>query len=181
MPDFSELQAKIAKDVKPMSAKSPFKPHILDQAEREPANLRQFLFRLEAAFSEEFIEGANFTVGPWFYDEQRKIVFIQFKNWLWGEHLETQVVYLPKNWFEHFRAAILPEFILDRWPIQLQEIHIDINALYPQLRQKLAHPGEKHAIHGVVTYGANEEELAHPGEKHAIHGVIVTYGADEEE
>lgn len=149
MPDFSELQAKFSSDMDKMEGDSPYKPKILRKAE-EPENLRRFLFDLSQAFSEEMIEDAYFGLGNYFYDYQRKMVAVQYKSWLYGEHLETKTVYYPRNWFEHLKATILPGFILERWPAKMEGVEVDIRALYPKLRRKLHYPDEPHVIHGVV-------------------------------
>ena len=158
MPNFGELQQKVSRDMKSTGTKSPYKPEILAQAEEEPANLRKFLFSMNTMFSEEFIEDALFTVGDWFHDHMRKTIALQYRSWLYGEHLKVQRVYVPKNWFEHLKERVLPAFLKEYWPVKMQYMEVDIRALYPKLRRKLTMPEELHVVHGVRSYGEDEEE-----------------------
>ena len=137
MPNFSELQQKVSRDMKPMSTKSPYKPDIVARIEEEPENLRKFLFDMSAMFSEEMIEDTFWSVGNWFYDHTRKTVALQYKSWLYGEHLKNRRVYFPKNWFEHLKERVLPAFLKEYWPVKTQYMEVDIRALYPKLRRKL--------------------------------------------
>ena len=153
MPDFNELQQKVSRDMQPMSAKSPYKPEIAAQTEEEPENLRRFIFSLETLFSGEFIEDTKWDIGNWLYDKQHNLIAVQFKTWIYGEHLKTRRVYFPRNWFEHLKERVLPAFLRDYWPVKTQCIEVDIQALYPKLRKKLEMPEELHVVHGVMKHG----------------------------
>lgn len=158
MKNYTELASKFSRDMGSLPGQSPFKPEILDQVENEPVNLRKFIFNLDTLFSEEFIEDAQFNIADWFHDQQRKIIGVQFRTWLYGQHLETQTILFPKNWFEHLKERVLPTPIKEYWPVKLRMVKVDIAALYPQLRRKLEHPEEKYVIHGTVNYEGEEGE-----------------------
>lgn len=58
-----------------------------------------------------------------------------------GTIKDTQIIKIPKNWWQQFKAECLPNFILKRFPVVEKEIIVElsanVSALYPDMPLEL--------------------------------------------
>ncbi len=141
---YSELQAKMAREKAPLKG-SPWRPDIQDLA-NEPEGLRKFIFELQTMIAGNMIEDQIMSM-DWFYEQTRDLLILKFESWLYGQIIDTRTVKYPRDWFQHLKQRVLPEFVKERWPVRYHVVDIQIMALYPQLRKKLHFPDEKHVFH----------------------------------
>jgi hypothetical protein len=69
-------------------------------------------------------------MAQWHYDE----FVTRLIDFVWSEHLETQEIRMPEDWWQAFKERWFPKWYLKRNPVKYITKRIEAKALYPKLR-----------------------------------------------
>jgi hypothetical protein len=129
------------------------------EADMEPTltavELEKIRFGLQTRLSKEI---ANAEV-RWYEDHLTDTIVFEVRGFVWAEKKSAKEFNyeFPADWWQAFKARWFPAWAKKRWPVQMQKIHIDVKAIYPEFRPAMPQEQYRLMIHkaefGPMDYG----------------------------
>ena len=72
---------------------------------------------------------------------------IRVNGFVFGEGLDVIRVKYPADWKQAVKERWAPKWLLRRWPVRYTTHSYDLEAIYPQIADRISLPDQEHFLH----------------------------------
>ena len=96
-------------------------------------NLEKMKYAVVQWLEKELISSVDFSMHASFMTDN---IVMRVRGFIWAEELDAVDIKYPRDWWQAFKERWFPRWLLERYPVDYKEHHVDFFAKFPEYKYK---------------------------------------------